>query len=315
MKKAPIPHNDKHRLANLNEYRLLDSEPELEFDRIVKLAASIADTKISLVSLVDKDRQWFKAKFGLEASETPRDISYCGHVIVDTKPMIVEDARKDDRFMDNPLCISSPNVVFYAGFPLITNKGFVIGTLCVIDDNPKKLDKKQIELLTDLSDQVISLIELRLKTHEYSEISNVAQIGHWNFHLETQQIEWSELMFNLFDRDVNDGAPTYLEFQKMIHPDDQAALENCVYRAIEFKESYTIQHRVVNKDGSFHWVEGHGEPILNKDGNVIGIAGVCQNITEKINSLKEVEEYQKDLKETNTYLTLALDGAGLGIWD
>jgi PAS domain S-box-containing protein len=315
MKKAQIPKNDHLRLANLSEYRLLDSEPEFEFDRIVKLAAHIAQTSISTITLVDKDRLWFKAKYGIEGNEAPRDISFCAHAINDDKPLIINDARKDERFHDNPFCISDPGVKFYAGFPLITEKGYKLGTLCVYDHRPSSLTDDQIELLNDLALQIVSMFELRLKRFQYDEISDVAKIGHWSFHLETQEIEWSDLMYTLFDMDRDNGSPSYDEFKAKIYEEDVAQLESCVANTIENKTSYTIQHRVKFRDGQLRWVEGHGEPILDANKNVIGINGVCQDISEKISYSKEVESYQKDLKEKNTYLKLALDGAGLGIWD
>ena len=165
MKKAPIPQNDEERIQKLKWYNILDTDTETIFDDITKTAATICQARISLVSLVDESRQWFKSKYGLDAQETPRDISFCGHAITSDKVFIVEDAELDENFCDNPLFVNEPHVRFYAGAPLITPDGFRIGTLCVIDSEKKSLTKDQISALESLSKQVINILELR-KLHE-----------------------------------------------------------------------------------------------------------------------------------------------------
>jgi PAS domain S-box-containing protein len=166
MKKAPIPHNEKERLEELRRYEVLDTAQEKIFDDITELARTICRTKICVISLVDQDRQWFKSVQGLEARETPRDVSFCGHAIHHEEIFEIENSLADERFKDNPLCVSAPNVIFYAGAPLITPQGFKIGTLCVIDDKPGKLDPTQRQLLQQLSKQVINYLELQRKEME-----------------------------------------------------------------------------------------------------------------------------------------------------
>lgn len=156
--------NEKDRLNELLSFEVMDTIEESSFDNLTKLAAGICEVPISLVSLIDSNRQWFKSHFGLQAKETPRDISFCGHAInnPDT-PFIIKDSSKDIRFSDNPLVVGEPHVVFYIGIPLLSDKGFPLGTLCAIDNKPRNLSKKQIDSLIMLSKQVVNLLMLRKK--------------------------------------------------------------------------------------------------------------------------------------------------------
>ena len=135
-----ITENESERIKALQSYQVLDSLPEREYDDITLIASQICDVPITLISLIDEDRQWFKSKLGLSAEETHRDISFCGHAIINPEqPLIIEDATKDDRFVDNPLVTGSPNIAFYAGIPLVDHDGFALGTLCAIDTLPQKI--------------------------------------------------------------------------------------------------------------------------------------------------------------------------------
>lgn len=162
MEVAAVPSNEEQRLEDLHELGLLDTLPEGDFDNISQLAAAICQTPISLITLIDKDRQWFKARKGMDATETSRDLSFCAHAI--NKPgelMVVPDSRKDDRFKDNPLVTGDPHIIFYAGMPLVNSKGHAFGSLCVIDDHPRQLSEQQLDSLRALAYQVMRLLDLR----------------------------------------------------------------------------------------------------------------------------------------------------------
>ncbi len=162
MLKPTIPENEMMRLQALKQYNVLDTLPEDAFDNIAKIASLICETPISLVTIIDNKRQFFKAKTGLQINETPKEIAFCAHAI--NKPdelMIVDDATKDNRFKDNPLVTGNPKIVFYAGMPLVTSDGFALGTLCVIDTQPKHLTNEQTTALKALAGQVLQLLELR----------------------------------------------------------------------------------------------------------------------------------------------------------
>lgn len=153
MKSPETPEDEKLRLAKLRSLCILDTAKESRFDRLTRIAQRIFKVPISLVSLVDENRQWFKSCVGLNASETPRTVSFCGHAILGSDVFIVEDALEDDRFADNPLVEGDPHIRFYAGCPLILDNRR-LGTLCIIDQSPRSLDQDQIDILKDLASMV-----------------------------------------------------------------------------------------------------------------------------------------------------------------
>lgn len=175
--------NEEERIKVLESYSILDTLPEIDYDNLTAIAAGICDTPISLVCFVDKDRQWFKSRHGLNVSETSRDYSFCAHAInYPDNVFIIEDSRKDMRFFDNPFVTGSPNVIFYAGVPLINEKGLPLGSLCVIDEKPKKLNENQIRYLKALSDQIMKLLEFRLQKLELE--TNIIKLEKNNQELE-----------------------------------------------------------------------------------------------------------------------------------
>lgn len=159
--KAPLPHDESERLRALAEYRILDTESEAVFDDLVAVAAAVCEVPISLISIVDTDRQWFKAKLGLAVSETSRDFAFCAHTILGDSTLIVPDALEDDRFDDNPLVLGDPHIRFYAGAPLLTPEGYRLGSLCVIDRQPRALTPTQLAVLDALARQVSALLQWR----------------------------------------------------------------------------------------------------------------------------------------------------------
>lgn len=159
MQKTMPTENEVSRLMALYQLDLLDSHSDHRFQRVVELATHIAGCPIGLVSLIDKDRQWFKAKVGIEVNQTSRDISFCGHTIQANQPLIVADTTSDERFSDNPLVTGEPHIRFYAGIPLTMNSGHNIGTLCVINTKAQVLDNSQIARLVDLANILVDEIQ------------------------------------------------------------------------------------------------------------------------------------------------------------
>lgn len=164
MQIAKLPSDEALRLQDLFSYNILDTDSEKEFDELVELAASICNCPVSMVTFLDEKRQWFKAKIGVEYTETSRDFSFCSHTILDHKVLVVEDSLLDDRFKDNPFTKLEKPVRFYAGAPILSTEGYKLGTLCVVNHTPNKLTSEQERALVILSHQITRLLELRKKS-------------------------------------------------------------------------------------------------------------------------------------------------------
>jgi transcriptional regulator with GAF, ATPase, and Fis domain len=173
--KAPLPPNETERLEALRRYNLLNTPPEPEFDDLALLASQVCGMPMALVSLVDADRQWFKARVGVAETQTPRDIAFCAHAILQNELFVVPDTQADARFSDNPLVTAPPSIRFYAGAPLVVPGGHVLGTLCVIDRVPRQITPLQARTLQSLARQVVSQLELRRTRTELDLASSRSQ--------------------------------------------------------------------------------------------------------------------------------------------
>lgn len=163
MTSYPLPANEKQRVKALHKYNLLDGITTQEYDRITKIASEICNTPVSLLTLLDEQKQWVKSSYGFPLKQTPRELAFCNYTILDTTQVLeVADMRKDERFSNNPLVASDPHVVFYAGAPLVTPQGFALGSICVLDREEKKLNDNQRDALVALSQQVMNSFELKI---------------------------------------------------------------------------------------------------------------------------------------------------------
>lgn len=170
-----MTHNEEQRITTLHQMGILDSEPEERFDRVTRLARRLFNVPIALVTLVDEKRQWFKSNFGLEGEkETARDVSFCGHAILGDGPFIINNAQNDERFFDNPAVVNNPHVRFYAGVPLVFEDGSKLGTLCIIDTEPRHLDHNQITDLIDLA----KIAERELAATHNASVDELTQISN-----------------------------------------------------------------------------------------------------------------------------------------
>ena len=312
MKIAPTPLDEEKRLSDLKKYSVLDTPTEIAFDNLTKLAATICEAKIALVSLIDKDRQWFKSRFGLEATETPRDISFCGHAIMGDDIFIVEDAELDDRFCDNPLVLNEPNVRFYAGVPLITPTGSRIGTLCVIDSQQKVLSDIQKQVLKALADQVVYLLRLKFKREElnylnaqYANVQEMSQTYARGLDKHAIVVKTDSQGTITYVNDLFCELSGYLREELLGY--NHRILNSGEHPKIFFKDMWdSITHGLIwkgeiknkAKNGTYFWVDTTITPLMDANGNIMEFLAIRFNITGR----KEAEEKLKISESTHRLL-------------
>jgi GAF domain-containing protein len=191
--KPPIPPNEAERLRALRLFRILDSGSEKAFDDLTRLAAAICEAPISLITLVDEDRQWFKSRVGVGVTQTSREVAFCAHAILQNDVFVVEDASTDPRFATNALVTSDPSIRFYAGAPLIVGDGLSLGTLCVIDRKPRQLTDAQLDALRTLRQAVVTQLELRRALEDFRAMEQMLPMCAWCRNIRNPDGSWSLL--------------------------------------------------------------------------------------------------------------------------
>ncbi len=290
MNASPVPQNEKERLQALKDYNILDTLSEEEYDRLTELASLICDVPVSLVSLIDEHRQWFKSKVGIEVTETPREIAFCSHAIMGKDLFEVEDATKDERFSSNPLVTSDPNIRFYAGYPLIDTSGYALGTLCVIDNKPRRLTENQQQSLRLLADQVISLITNKRKIEELNHFEKL-------FNLSEDMICIAGT--DGFLKRINPSFTTMVgwvqedilktSFFDLVHPDDLGAIRKEIERLYKGLSSINFTSRLKTKKGVYKvldWVA----TLDRQTQNIFAIARDVTEVKKKEQQLKTSED-------------------------
>ena len=335
---ANIPPNEAERLDVLNSYNILDTLPEKEYDAITKIASGICNTPIALVSIVDEDRQWFKSHHGLDATETPRDLAFCAHSILQPNDLfIVNDATKDERFFDNPLSTQAPNVIFYAGAPLNSSEGYSLGTLCVIDNKPKELTDNQKESLVLLAEQVVSLLELRKKNKELieSNIKNLKlneQLNNFAYRLThdlKSPINGVSFLLDVLKEDhlalyKDTGAEEYINLisSRIVYMDNlvteilnysKVTSENIIYENFNLKD--LLDSIIVNIDFENKMFIDSENLNLEVNSSKIGLLQIFQNLISNSRKFSDEEKaivdivYKED--EDNYYFTYTDNGPGI----
>jgi PAS domain S-box-containing protein len=297
----------------------MDTPPEEAFDDLTALVARSLDVPIALVSLVDADRQWFKSRYGLDALETPRDISFCGHVVAEQEILVVSDALEDNRFHDNPLVTGDPRVRFYAGVPLRTPGGHVLGTLCAIDHHARQVSDQQLDTLRALSRQVTAQLELRRQlqlTQDYKQL------------FDNSNVLPAVTDFGGFFQRINRRWPAMLGYSEQellsrsliefIHEDDAASTQAAAAKLRESSsEVAQFSNRVRCADGSYRWLLWHATSNI-ETGRIYAVAhdDTCRKeadarTKDALGSLADSEERLRILFETAVDAIVTIDEDGM----
>jgi PAS domain S-box-containing protein len=324
MKEAPIPANEAARQNRLEQFEILDSTPEREFQDLVELASHICQTPVALVSLIDRDRQWFKAKVGLEATETPRCVAFCAHVVAEREMLVVPDALLDERFADNPLVVGGPLIRFYAGAPLRTNDGYDLGTLCVVDTKPREMSEEQLRMLNLLADQVVRQMELRLLTRrqkasmetlseseeKFRQLADHIDGAFWLHDVKTRRVVYvssgCEKLYGLTRDELYQSAEAIF---RVAHPDDHALLRNVFRKPL--KEECIFEYRIPQKDGSVKYVRDRAYPIFGADGRLRRVCGIATDVTEEKRRDLEREQQRAQMLQSSKLSALGEMSAGV----
>lgn len=332
------PENEDERLKNLKSYDILDTLPEKDYNNITVIAAQICNVPISLITFIDDDRQWFKSNYGLRVTETPRPVSFCEHAMNhEDGVFIINDARKDVRFHDNPLVTDDPKVVFYAGVPLKSKNGLPLGTLCVIDYEPNILSDYQKESLAALSDQVMNLLELRknkllleralksleeknqalerfayIAAHDLKSplinISSLAElfIEEYGLNIDSEGIKMLELIMSSADnlKELVDGLLSYSRSDRFLK-EDKSIID------LETLKGEIIQ--LFNSDYNIKMVLD--SPLTTITVNKMAIHHILMNLVSNAikYSDKKIVEIEMNVQETDLFYEFFIKDNGPGI--
>jgi len=293
---------EAQRLNALRAYRVLDTEADVAIDRLAFLAGNLFSTPIALVSLVDEQRQWFKARLGLEASETPRGQAFCAHAIAmgPNAVMVVEDATLDPRFADNPLVTGPPNIRFYAGATLTTKEGHNLGTLCVLDDKPRPrpgpVELERLQLLARIVVDEFELARAHRQAREKQRLLEIAEtmsgVGHWRLDLATNKPTWSDAVYVIHGVDRQSFDPGLDDAIAFYHPDDRDMVLGHLARAIESGTGFEFRLRLLRTDGALRHVICRGVCELDERGAPISLVGLFQDITETVETIAALKRRQ-----------------------
>jgi PAS domain S-box-containing protein len=313
-----LPTDEGQRLNALASYGMMDSVEEELFDDLTRLTAATCGTSMALISLVDERRQWFKSRVGLDICETPREHAFCVHALGQTDLLIVPDTTRDPRFAGNPLVTGEPHLRFYAGAPLVTPEGWVLGTLCVLDNVPRDLTSQQKDSLQIFGRQVMAQFELRRKSRELQESERSLRII---IDTEPECVkvlgrDGSVKMMNHAGLEIieahSSGEIVGRSGLALVAPEYRAqfqALLEDVFRG----ESGTLEHEIIGLHGKRRWLEVHAAPLRDDSGAISAMLGITRDITER----KRAEETAREaaLFATSTIDALAahicvLNGAG-----
>lgn len=306
MKVPPTPDNEAERQQALDDTGLLDVGYEDRFDRITRFACHTFSVPIALVTFVDRDRQWFKSRQGISTTETPRDISLCGHAIYQSKPLVIEDTLEDERFYDNPLVISAPHIRFYAGSPLHTESGLRLGTLCLIDRKPRPFDDTQVTLLQELAGMVEDLIQADARQRKQTtEMEKKLQASHDDMAsllnnmpcVSFRCLPDDKRTMLYMSRQMDDVSGytsgdltrnNHISYAELIHHDDAPKVNETVAEALIKNTEWHIEYRIRHRSQGWRWVEERGRCIWDDPEYPTVLEGFLVDITRERDALQQL---------------------------
>lgn len=323
----PIGKNEAERLSALRELSVLDSAREPVFDSIVEMARDRFEVPICLISLVDEDRQWFKAECGLGIEGTPRELAFCNYTIVNNRPLIVEDATRDARFANNALVTGAPYIRFYAGVPLMVANDLNVGSFCIIDRRPRTLSESDIRHLTSFASIVVRLLSqsrnvkrmerltqelgagrttLARRNSDLRMMSSLAKIGEWSLNLANQEVFWSSEVRRIHE--VSDDYRPTIEGAVDFYPEAvRQKLKDGLNGCIETRQPWDAELPFVTAKDNSRWVRVYATA-FEEDGKVTKLVGAFQDITEAVEAREELTALGKRLE-------LAAESASIGLWE
>ncbi|WP_158284744.1 sensor domain-containing phosphodiesterase [Oricola cellulosilytica] len=308
----PLPFNEQARLNALRELRIFRSERTPEFNAIVELAAGVFDCPVALISLVGEDEQWFKAKCGLAADGTSRGVAFCAHALMGKDILVVEDARKDPRFLDNPLVTGEPHIRFYAGCPISVDGEHVLGTLCVIDSEPRMTtayERSQLKRLATAVEGLIRAHDSSRRTRELAEaaeirdaqirrqwklleqVTRVSGVGGWELEFPDNKLTWTDQTKRLHEvpADYEPQLDTAIEFYA---PEARPIIQTAVEKGTESGRGWDVELPFITATGRHTWVRAVGAPVYD-GGQLTGLVGAFQDISERKESELRLRESER----------------------
>jgi PAS domain S-box-containing protein len=337
--------DEEARVEELRRYDLLDPGQDPSLARLAEVASLALGAPIALVTVLDESRQVARAQHGVTLGEIPREHSFCAHALEHTDLLVIEDATLDPRVAKNPFVIGPPGVRFYAGAPLITPRGLVLGTLCVLDLRPRHLEAHEERTLRLLRDQVMEafeihreLVELRrseslreeavealiatktdlearieLRTREVeasrrrlAEAQAFAHVGSWEWSVASNRVVWSEEMYRIYGLGRSEFAGTYEAFLGRLDPADVELTKNVIGAAYQNPSSFVYDHRIVRPDGSVRMLHTRGDVVTDDEKRPVRMVGSCWDITDQWRAAR-------DLDGTLAVLRATLEAAPVGV--
>lgn len=271
-------HNEAQRLFTLKRYTLGDRTPDPELDRITRLAATLCQVPIGLITLVDETHAWCKSRYGNAADAIPRDDSFCMHTIALAETLEVPDTQQDPRFAHLPLVVQPPAIRFYAGVPLIANNGQAIGSLCVMDTRPRQLTTVQRELLSQLAHSIVLQLEHHLTERAQHATSN-AGLGIWEMDIPSRVTYWNDVIYQLYGIGENDDIDMFRRLNVYVDT-DKTRLKQALDATIEHRRAFNDTFQLVTPQGLQRWVRITGNPVMIK-GHVVQLIGTMIDVTPR----------------------------------